>query len=354
MALNWNIISKYRTELMGVAIVWIILFHGNEIGMRFGPPFTILDSVFSFGNSGVDMFLFLSGVGLYSSYSQNRNVMTFYRRRARRVLWPYFIITIGYWIYVDFYQIHSAAQFVLDITQVSLWTENMQRIWYVGLVIPLYILFPLIFRLYFGGTARADASSGHKAAWLVIIMSVAINYLLQMAAEEWYSHLNIAVARIPIFLYGVLAGHYVAQSKNISSGEWMALLVGLALSAASLGSDVGFLFERLQLGVVALVVCAVCCLFFEHIKRRRAYAPIVRCLRFIGAYSFELYLTHICIRRIALDFGVDEFVLDNFGDDKGLLFYALVLILSVVATALFAQIEKLPGKIYVRLRTSAL
>jgi peptidoglycan/LPS O-acetylase OafA/YrhL len=338
---------------MGVAIVWIILFHGYEIGVRFGPHFTIVDSVFSFGNSGVDIFLFLSGVGLYSSYSRNRNVGAFYRRRARRVLWPYFIISIGYWIYVDFYQIHSAAQFALDITQISLWTENMQRIWYVGLIIPLYILFPAIFRLYFGGKERADPATGHRTAWLIILMSVIMNYMLQLAAEEWYSHLNIAVARIPIFLYGVLAGRYVAKGKDVTYGEWAALLVGLALAAASTESDVGFLFERLKLGVVGLVVCAVFCLLFERIKECRAYAPILRCLRFTGAYSFELYLTHICIRWIVV-FDSEEFFLEHFGDNALIIAYTFVLILSVIATALFAQIEKLPGKIYVRWRAAAL
>ena len=60
--------SRYRGELMGAAIVFIILFH---------VPLARSDAFFGLrrcGNIGVDMFLFLSGIGLWYSWVKNPSV----------------------------------------------------------------------------------------------------------------------------------------------------------------------------------------------------------------------------------------------------------------------------------------
>ena len=64
--------SRYRGELMGAAIVFIILFH---------VPLARSDAFFGLrrcGNIGVDMFLFLSGIGLWYSWVKNPSVRHFY------------------------------------------------------------------------------------------------------------------------------------------------------------------------------------------------------------------------------------------------------------------------------------
>ena len=72
-------ISRYRSELMGAAMLFIILFHvpldrSNEFfGLR------------RCGNVGVDMFLFLSGIGLWFSWVKNPSVWQFYKRRLLRI-----------------------------------------------------------------------------------------------------------------------------------------------------------------------------------------------------------------------------------------------------------------------------
>lgn len=65
-ASGYGLLSQYRGELMGLAMLWVMLFHAYEL--RFGV--FLLDSFKALGFAGVDIFLLLSGMGLYVSLSQ--------------------------------------------------------------------------------------------------------------------------------------------------------------------------------------------------------------------------------------------------------------------------------------------
>lgn len=57
-------LSTYRTELMGISAILILVCHASGRGVIL--PFH-LSTLLSFGNIGVDMFLLLSGIGLFYS-----------------------------------------------------------------------------------------------------------------------------------------------------------------------------------------------------------------------------------------------------------------------------------------------
>lgn len=78
-------ISKYRSPIMGMAIIWVVMFH-----YRLQAP--ILSVISNYGYAGVDFFMFLSAFGLYYSMSKNDNVMMFYKKRFLRIFPTYFII----------------------------------------------------------------------------------------------------------------------------------------------------------------------------------------------------------------------------------------------------------------------
>jgi hypothetical protein len=57
-------ISRFRAEHMGMAMLFVILFH---VGL---PRWSDFYGLRRMGNLGVDMFLFLSGVGLWFSWAK--------------------------------------------------------------------------------------------------------------------------------------------------------------------------------------------------------------------------------------------------------------------------------------------
>ena len=68
-------ISKYRGELMGAAMLFIILFHVSL------PRNDLFFGLRRMGNIGVDIFLFLSGVGLWYAWMKNASLKHFFLRR---------------------------------------------------------------------------------------------------------------------------------------------------------------------------------------------------------------------------------------------------------------------------------
>ena len=99
--ISWNLVSKYRTELMGCSILGIILFHWYENCMIHGKSINFILHLFSLGNRFVEVFLILSGMGLYYSFKKQENIKTFYLRRITKLLPTYLILGIPYWIYFD-------------------------------------------------------------------------------------------------------------------------------------------------------------------------------------------------------------------------------------------------------------
>ena len=72
---NLFTISEARNVIFGIATLWIGLFHSDYMTLsRITDNQFFIDLFGSFrgmGNIGVDMFLFLSGVGLFFSFSKD-------------------------------------------------------------------------------------------------------------------------------------------------------------------------------------------------------------------------------------------------------------------------------------------
>ena len=85
-------ISRFRGELMGIAMLFIILFH---ISLPQSDAFFGLRRM---GNIGVDIFLFLSGVGLWFAWTQHPSITYFFSRRYLRIYPAWLIVACLYYI----------------------------------------------------------------------------------------------------------------------------------------------------------------------------------------------------------------------------------------------------------------
>ena len=85
-------ISRYRGELMGLAIIFVVLFH---VGLPREDAFFGLKRM---GNIGVDFFLFLSGMGLWFSWTKHPSLRKFYLRRFLRVYPTWLFMACLYYI----------------------------------------------------------------------------------------------------------------------------------------------------------------------------------------------------------------------------------------------------------------
>ena len=72
-----SLFSCFRTELMGFATILILLCHIQSSGIEVSA---VVGKLLSYGNLGVEIFFFLSGVGMYYSLSKNNNFFSWYKK----------------------------------------------------------------------------------------------------------------------------------------------------------------------------------------------------------------------------------------------------------------------------------
>ena len=65
--MSWKSLSKFRSEIMGLACLWV-MFHHNAFDWP--NALEALKRFSLYGNLGVDIFLLLSGVGLYYAWAK--------------------------------------------------------------------------------------------------------------------------------------------------------------------------------------------------------------------------------------------------------------------------------------------
>lgn len=101
-------ISKYRKELFGISAILIMIFHiyqcvfnreqiyaeGAIVGFQY------IDNFICSFRFGVDVFVFLSSIGLCYSISKN-SIGKFYKNRFFRVVLPYFLLAIPFFAVKD-------------------------------------------------------------------------------------------------------------------------------------------------------------------------------------------------------------------------------------------------------------
>lgn len=80
-------ISKYRTQLMGFAMLWIMIYH-------IGIDVTFLNPITRSGYLGVDIFIFLSAYGLYHGFKKYSSIKIFYKKRILRILPTYYLVLL--------------------------------------------------------------------------------------------------------------------------------------------------------------------------------------------------------------------------------------------------------------------
>ena len=315
--------------MYGFSIIWIMLFHAKAIlDLRYDTYFKCLlplDAVLGWGNIGVDIFLFLSGIGLYFSFHKTQDIRKYVRHRIQRLWLPAIVIDGWYWlIFVciaggDFYT------FICKASLLNFWISGDTMIWYVSLMVFLYIIFPYIYCYLYA----EDSSS--KWRWLKAVLLITAVILLNksfsiVSAERWTDY-EIALTRIPVFIAGVCMGRPVYKGRKVSSWIYAAAAGSLAVGIYTI--CFGMLqdnLSRYRSGLMGIAIVILLEFVFSHVKTE----IIHRLFCFFGKLSLELYLSHILIIYIYRE--------SVFGIDKRLSEYVAVMALAIIAAYLGMRI----------------
>lgn len=202
--LSLNLLSEYRQELMGLAMLMVVFHH-----LAIPNTGKVIEFLHINGGFGVDIFLLLSGIGLYYSTKDSIDIKLFYYKRFVRIFPLYFVI-VGVFSIVYGY---SFFDFILKATTIGYWTEYKMFDWFIPNIIVLYILFPLFhFALY-----------NRKHSNLIGIAIVAIMYI-GISCLPYASNFQ-AWFRWPVFFLGILVGKWIFTDGFRQIGGGISLLL---------------------------------------------------------------------------------------------------------------------------------
>ena len=138
-------ISRYKSQLMGMAVMVVVyghlLYYHSWLKNYEDLNFTIWYTLGS-----VEMFMFVSGFGIYHSLKKNRDSFTFYRRRLSRLLPSFLPVMIAWCAAGMLMRDMTVGQALGNLTGLGWWFQQKQQFnWYIPAILVLYLLSPLFF-----------------------------------------------------------------------------------------------------------------------------------------------------------------------------------------------------------------
>ena len=307
-------ISKHRTALMGIAAIMILLCHSAR---RISMPSAIAYPL-SFLNIGVDIFLFLSGMGIYHSLEKlpkdknrfHKVMRGWYFRRYSRILIPYILIVIPFCGLTMYVEGESWSTIFKYFTTISFWTDHT-GFWFIALIIPLYFLAPLIFNFV--------SSRGGMKLLIILTICTIIALIPNMFDSEGayvFSNFQFAIIRVPSFILGMVLAPMIFDNKKIR----VSILVYLSIIAVILlisTRHIVYTYAYMVLPVTLLLA-----IFLEFVEKNRIYNG----LTFFGKISLESYLFNGAIQTYIV--WIMAFLV--LPDYNNILMYTLVVLVGTV------------------------
>lgn len=215
---------------MGIGILDVLIWHMANCyqleGLSSQIFGTITRTVFTPG------FLFLSGFGIYYSYSNNSNKKEFYKRRLNRLVIPFWImfslIFLLRWYFSGFGDFYY---YLGTITTAYFWLPGKTfHYWYIAVILLFYIIYPFVHDFVFG----KDENKSKISIYIKILSICCFLVLLNILLGEYYPfyhEIELAIPKLPMLFIGMLTGYLAKkQDLKINLYYWCGIIAVIVVS----------------------------------------------------------------------------------------------------------------------------
>lgn len=311
--IDWNILSRQRSSLMGVAILFIMMFHSSNV---LNEP--IMDGLFHNGDIGVEFFTILSAVGVCRSFGNNSSIKHFYLKRFKRIIPLFLIVIIPYSLFLHFRYGASWGHVAVMVSGLSIFRDDIS-FWYVPFILICYLITPFLIHI------REKIRFPFVLTIIISILVIAIYFVLNGSLSKSC----VWLPRFASFALGVdMAGNILAPTcikhRNCGLAILIFLILGLLVRATGcfpLKFAKYFIYMVLSLPFMV----SIAFLLESSVFVRRIFS-------FLGGITLELYLIH---ERISLPI-VQSFVSNS---------WAAALISILLATTIGTILSKTMSRI---------
>ena len=335
--LNFGSFSYFRNAIYGFVALWIVIFHGEilaNIRAEFDPSIWLIRDTIDMGNIGVDIFVFLSGVGLYFSYSKKPKLGSFYYKRFVRVYIPYLIMTLPYIIYYYAMGEMDLSLMIRTILTLNTWTGELDPVdfWYVSAILVFYLLYPLIFRFIFREKGTSKMPRERAEFWRMIILVLimfAVSVTIYYTLPDIYNMYSRMLSRFTAFIVGAYVGKLVKEKRPFHEGFVIASIVILAGAYPLYEYDIlPGVWSRFYGSLTGIALVLLLSQFFILVSKWK----IDRFFAFFGVFSLEIYVLSIIARKI-------YYYTPWYTDGYAFLHYVIVMVFTIFVAWLVSKIE---------------
>lgn len=240
---------------------------------------------------GVDIFLFMSGICLYFSFTKNLDVLMFIKKRITRILYPLCLTSVLLWI--KYLVIHKITiwGFFNRIFLVQYWISDDLQVWFASLIVVLYILYPYIY--YFIFEKKINTSIFVRTIALIVAVII-VTIAIKEETPKYFENVSHAITRVPVFLTGCCVGKFVYEKKRLPA--WMLWGIIVFFAVAFVYTQKNGLFHGLIARYIYWVGGVAVALFLPIMLQN-----VPKWFKTVwskwGILSLEIYLTHIVIRK---------------------------------------------------------
>lgn len=289
-----NGVSEYRSELMAVSMFAILLTH---LKATFGVY--ALDRVALLCQGGVDVFLFLSGFGLYYSGMKSDNPLRFYSKRFKRVFPPFWVVMLLTLWHIDKLR---CADVLWGGSTLAFWFQSTNKYsfgWFVSLIVVLYAVFPWFFRWF----RRNPGIATLFGVGVGLVLTSLYVYRYQVVYPGGQNRFILPAARVAIFFLGIYGAYWLEAKKGASvivkhkEKLLFVLVAAVALLLLNLSLNAwGFRVMRntgLFYWSYILIIpgfLTVCVWMFRKMSCTRIGNASLKVLRYLGSCTLEAYL----------------------------------------------------------------
>lgn len=318
--MTYSDILNRKQELMGFAIIWIFLFHS-----KFGQNLYIIKDVIGFGAHGVDIFFFLSALGLSHSLKKNSNTLAFYSRRFWRIVptFLFFLIVVHLvGLSLDYPHPKTLFQGLCWYSTIGWWINGLFSDpycyfyeWYIPTLILFYAFAPILY--------KCSIKSLFTIMVLSTILSLIFSYFGILETVYW-SYQRVAIYVEGFLFYKLIKNHSLGRfSKKMLLASFSVGVILLLFSS--------HLSNEQKIFTAAIYRCSMVLgmpVFLHLLSATICRTPFLQSFLCVcGTLSLELYLLHIYNRPLSF---VRNYILENKSLSIILTFFILIVLAYII------------------------
>lgn len=318
-------ISKYKSHMLAFAILVVVFGHTQyyHSGLM---DYADLNVAQWYTLGSVEIFMFISGFGIFQSLHKNRDTYTFYIRRLGKIF-PSYLPVILCWIAFKAYIGEMRfGEAVGNITTFGWWGVLPNQFnWYLPATMILYLLSPLFY----------DVITRAKRPWLGVVA------LFVLIVSLWRSNILMSITRFPTYYLGMYYGSKFAAKETPTKRSIVLWAIAGVIAMALV--PYYFIYRRNTLWYygmfwILFFFSTHSCLFgvtwlLEKQSRWKWGRALNRGLQFLGERSFEIYLVHLAFFEVCLR--------THYKSWKAWILFAIVgIVMGCVYNAIITRIQR--------------